>query len=360
MSNVSALEIAPPARRSWQTRVRSDYFGTPWNAAISLLCLSFLLWLAQLAAGWLVVDATWVGTPQDCRADDGACWPFVAERLRFMLFGYFPYEAQWRPALAVVLMFAMAGVSMIPASWTRALLPAWAVMLAVMFWLMAGGIGLEPVPTSRWGGLPLTLMLSFVGLAAAFPLGVALALARRSKLAAIRILAVAYIELIRGVPLISLLFMASVMFPLFLPGGMTIDGVLRAQIAIILFAAAYIAEVVRGGLQGVPSGQLEAADALGLGYWKTMRLVVLPQALKIVIPPMVTTFIGFLQDTTLVTIIGLFDLLNTVRAAMRAPEWQGIAVLEGYLFAAAIYFVLSYTMGRYSRWLERRFHTGHA
>ena len=177
---------------------------------------------------------------------------------------------------------------------------------------------------------------------------------------AIRVLAVAFIELVRGVPLISILFMASVMLPLFMPEGLTIDKLLRAQVAIILFAAAYIAEVVRGGLQAIPKGQVEATSAMGLHYWQTMRLVVLPQALKIVIPPLVSLFIGFFQDTTLVTIIGLLDFLDTVRSAMRDPAWQGIAVLEGYVFAALVYAVFSYGMGSYSRFIERRLKTDHS
>lgn len=351
----------PPAAPSGLSAWTRGYFDTPGNAVVSVLCLLLIAMAARAVLAWLVLDAVWSGGPAECKAGAGACWPFIARKLRFMLFGFFPYEEQWRPALALLIMAAMSAVTMIPVFWRRGLLSCWLAALVAMFLLMHGGVrGLVPVPTTKWGGLPLTVMLSFVGLAAAFPIGVALALARRSKLPAIRVLAVVYIEVIRGVPLISMLFMASILFPLFLPDGVTINGILRAQVAIILFAAAYVAEVVRGGLQGIPNGQYEAAASLGLGYWRMMRLVILPQALKIVIPPMVTTFIGFFQDTSLVTIIGLFDLLNTVRGAMRDPEWQGIAVLEGYVFAGVIYFALSYAMGRYSRYLEARFHTGHA
>ncbi len=336
------------------------YFGSPLNSLVSIACLVLLLWLATAAVDWLLLDALWDGGPQDCKANDGACWPFLLEKLRFNLFGFYPYEQHWRPATAVALMLAMIGLTMWPGSWRPWLLLAWLAALLLMYLLMAGGLlGLVPVPTSQWGGFPLTLMLAVVGFGAAFPLGILLALGRRSALPAVRALAIGYIELIRGVPLISLLFMASVLLPLFLPAGWTIDKVLRAQVAIILFAAAYIAEVVRGGLQAVDRGQLEAAHALGLGYWQSMGLVVLPQALRVSIPPMVTTFIGFFQDTTLVTIVGLFDFLSSIRASLRDPQWQGIAVVEGYLFAAVVFFVFCYGMGRYSRWLEARFRVGH-
>jgi general L-amino acid transport system permease protein len=208
------------------------------------------------------------------------------------------------------------------------------------------------VPTEKWGGLPVTLLLSVFGLALAFPLAIFLALGRRSHMPIIRSLAIGYIEIVRGVPLITILFMASILFPLFLPAGASPDKLLRAQVAIILFAAAYIAEVVRAGLQGVGRGQYEAADALGLRYWQAMRLVILPQALKIVIPPLVNTFIGFFKDTTLIIIVGLFDFLTTIRAALTDPNWQGFAN-EAYVFAAAVYFVFCFTMSKYSQYLEK-------
>ncbi|WP_327788619.1 amino acid ABC transporter permease [Marinimicrococcus flavescens] len=355
-----AAPLAPPAARGRLAQIRATYFGTPRNAVVSLFCLALIVLAGQATAEWLLLDAVWAGGPEACKAGEGACWPFLAEKLRFAVFGFFPYEQQWRPGVAMLLLLAMCAATMLPALWRRELLLGWVLALLAMYLLMAGGIlGLVPVPTSQWGGLPLTLMLAVVGFGAGFPLGVALALGRRSRLPAIRTLCTAYIELIRGVPLISLLFMASVMLPLFLPEGWTIDKVLRAQVAIILFAAAYIAEVVRGGLQGIDKGQYEAATAVGLGYWQNMILVILPQALRIVIPPMVTLFIGFFQDTTLVTIVGLFDFLSSIRAAQRDPSWQGIAVLEGYAFAAVVFFVFCWTMARYSRWLEARFDVGH-
>src|SRR5262249_12932517 len=223
---------------------------------------------------------------------------------------------------------------------------------------MRGGVfGLLSVETERWGGLPLTLILAANGIVFSFPLAVLLALGRRSDLPAIKALSIGLIELVRGVPLITVLFMASLMIPLFLPEGFSIDKWLRAQVGFILFAAAYQAEVIRGGLQAIPRGQYEAADALGLSYWQKTGLIILPQALKLVIPPMVNTFISFFKDTSLVVIVGMFDLLGSVRAAASDRQWRAYYV-EGLVFAALIYFVFCFTMAEYSRRLERRLDTG--
>jgi general L-amino acid transport system permease protein len=345
-----------PSSRRWQ-----DWFGTPGNALITVLCSAALIAIAWLAIQWLFLNATFAGTPEDCKTASGACWPFLSAKLRYMAFGFYPFDEQWRPLLSLIVFMGAAVVSMVPRFWGRGLLLLWVVaILPGLYALMAGGIfGLAAVPTTQWGGLPLSFMLSFVGLACALPLGILLALSRASELPVIRVLATCFIEIVRGVPLISILFMATVMLPLFMPEGVTVDKLLRAQIAIIIFAAAYIAEIVRGGLQDVPKGQLEAGAALGMGYWPVMFKIVLPQAIKKVIPPLVALFIGFFQDTTLVTIVGLLDFLDTVRSAMRDPAWQGIAVLEGYVFAAAVYFTFSALMGAYSRFLERYFRTTH-
>jgi general L-amino acid transport system permease protein len=242
--------------------------------------------------------------------------------------------------------------------WKKSLAYAWMIGLFVMGLLMKGGLfGLEPVESTEWGGLPLTLLLSVFGLTAAYPLGVVLALGRQSKMPAVKTLCIVYIELIRGVPLISLLFMSSVVFPLFLPEGITVNKILRAQVAIILFTAAYIAEVVRGGLQGMSRGQYEAAESLGLNYYQTMRLVILPQALKIVIPPTVSQLISAFKDTSLVVIIALFDILKTTQTSLQNPEWMGFSA-EAYIFVALIYFVCCFFMSNYSRRLERELETG--
>lgn len=352
-----ASDLASPYREGEGLRA---YFGTAGNSAVTLICLAVFALAAKAAISWLLVNAVFTGTPEDCKVASGACWPYLADKLRYMLFGIYPFDEQWRPLTATLLFIAAMAVSGIPRLWGHSLIAGWIVLLPLLFVLMAGGVfGLTHVPTSQWGGLPLSFMLTFIGLVLALPLGILLALARLSNLPAIRILAVTFIELVRGVPLISILFMASVMLPLFMPEGVTIDKLLRAQVAIVLFAAAYIAEIVRAGLQALPRGQTEAAQALGLHYWQYTFLVIIPQALKTVIPPLVSLFIGFFQDTTLVTIVGLLDFLNTVRTALRDPNWQGIAVLEGYLFAAVVYFVFSALMGAYSRFLERRFRVGH-
>ena len=304
-------------------------------------------------AQWALIDAVWRPDAAACRTAHGACWGFIVEKHRFILFGTYPYDQQWRPAIATLVLLALWIVSALRMFWRPWLALVWALGLAVIGVLMWGGVfGLPYVENERWGGLILTLLLSTVGLALAFPLSILLALGRRSTLPVIRALCIAYIELIRGVPLISLLFMASVMLPLFLPGGMTIDKLARAQIALVLFAAAYLAEVVRGGLQAIPKEQYEMADALGLTYWQKTLYVVLPQALRIAVPPLVNTFVGFFKDTSLVLIIGLFDLLSTVKVALTEPAWNGFGV-EAYLFAALVYFIFCFAMSRYSRRFER-------
>jgi len=313
----------------------------------------FLLWKAILPLlDWALVDAVWRPDPKACRAAHGACWGFVAEKYRFILFGAYPYEEQWRAALASLLLVALWALSSMRAFWKRSLAAVWLAGLIVIAFLMWGGVaGLPYVDHERWGGLALTLLLATFGLALAFPLSVLLALARRSELPVLRWMSVAYIELVRGVPLISVLFMASVMLPLFLPAGVSIDKLLRAQLALVLFAAAYLAEVVRGGLQAIPRAQYEIADALGLSYAQKTFYVVLPQALRIAVPPLVSTCIGFFKDTSLVVIIGLFDLLQAVKVSLTEPAWTGFGA-EAYLFVALVYFAFCFAMSRYAATLE--------
>jgi general L-amino acid transport system permease protein len=293
-----------------------------------------------------------------CRAEIGigACWAVIREKYRFILFGFYPYDQQWRPAICIALFLGLFGVSASRRFWRKELALIWIAVLAVIGILMWGGVlGLPFVSEDEWGGLPVTLMLATFGLAFAFPLSIFVALGRRAtNLPAVRMLCVLYVELIRGVPLISILFMASVMVPLFLPPGMDVNKLLRAQLAFVLFAGAYLAEVVRGGLQALPKGQGEAADALGLSYWKKTRLIILPQALRLVIPPLVNTFIGFFKDTSLVLIVGIFDLMTAGNNAIKEPEWQGFGN-EVYIFLAVIYFAFCFAMSKYSRNLEREF-----
>ena len=325
-------------------------FNTLLTVAIALLLLKALYAFAH----WALLDAVWRADPNACREAHGACWGLITEKHRFILFGTYPYEQHWRPALATLILISLWAVSLFRLFWKRWLIAVWLAGLAVIGVLMWGGVfGLPYVENERWGGLTLTLLLATFGIALAFPLAVLLALGRRSRMPAIQGLSVAYIELIRGVPLISLLFMASVMLPLFLPAGVSIDKLLRAELALVLFAAAYLAEVVRGGLQAIPNEQYEMADALGLNYFQKMAFVILPQALRVAVPPLVNTFIGLFKDTSLVAIIGIFDLLTTVKVSLNEPKWAGFGV-EAYLFVALVYFVFCFSMSRYSRTLEVR------
>ena len=339
---------------SW---LRRNLFSS-WASGTATLAILYLAWALLLPfLDWAFVKAIWWA--QDSKAcrdlqGAGACWAFIAEKHRFIVFGTYPYEQHWRPGVASALLIALWCLSALRAFWRWWLALVWVAGLSLIALLMWGGVlGLSYVENERWGGLILTLLLATFGSAFAFPLAILLALGRRSRLPAVRAVCIGYIELVRGVPLISLLFMASVMLPLFLPEGLTIDKLLRAQIALILFAAAYLAEVVRGGLQAVSHHQYEAAEALGLGYWKRTLFVILPQALRYAIPPLVNTFIGLFKDTSLVLIIGLFDLLTTVKVSLQEPAWSGFGV-EAYLFVSAVYFAFCYAMSRYSQGLEHR------
>ncbi|WP_339774150.1 amino acid ABC transporter permease [uncultured Thalassospira sp.] len=342
--------------------VRKNLFNSWLNSILTLLSFAFVLWVLPPIIEWAVVNSTFTPTIEACRATTGACWGFVNANLRLILFGVYPFDQQWRPLLAMIVLFGIIIASLAGVKYPRLqkmIIPMWVVGIPVIAILMWGGmLGLTYVQNSAWGGLPLTLILSTIGIVFAFPLGLLLALGRQSNMPAIKTLSVVYIEVIRGVPLITVLFMASVMFPLFLPDGVSIDKLLRAQIGIILFTAAYLAEVFRGGLQAVPRGQFEAGDSLGLSYWQSMRLIILPQALRLVIPPTVNSFISMLKDTTLVVIIGLFDLLGSVKLALRSdPAWTKYYV-EGYAFAAAIFFLICFSMARYSAYLEKELRKG--
>ena len=353
--------LRPPVARlgplGW---LRANLFGSWFDALLTLLILWGLAGLVPPLVRWAVTNAVFTAADSRlCKAADGACWAFIHEKYRLILFGTYPYDQQWRPLLAVMIVVALFALSCDRRTWSRWLVPLWLCSGMLVMALMGGGVfGLAPVENRLWGGLPLTLMLAVAGLAVAFPAAVLLALGRRSELPVVRLLCAGYIELIRGVPLVSLLFMAAVMLPLLLPPGLTIDKLLRAQIAFILFAAAYLAEVVRGGLQSIPNGQSEAADALGLTYWQKMATVILPQALAAAIPPIVNTFIAFFKDTSLVIIIGLFDLLSTAKSAIADPAWHGF-YRESYLFIALIYWGFCFFMSRYSLWLEHNLNRGH-
>jgi general L-amino acid transport system permease protein len=285
--------------------MRANLFNNIINSVLTVLALALLASIVPPLVNWIFIDAIWgAAQSQTCRTAEGACWALIHEKYRLILFGRYPYEEHWRPLLGIVILVAAIAVSCNRNYWRPWLGGLWIGALGLFALLMWGGVlGLTYVEDTRWGGLPLTLILSVFGIVASFPIAIALALGRRSQLPVIKAICVTYIELIRGVPLISLLFMASFMFPLFLPTGVTVDSLLRAQVAIIMFTAAYLAEVIRGGLQAIPRGQIEAAQSLGLSYWQTMRKIVLPQALRVVIPPIVNTFISMFKDTSLVAIV---------------------------------------------------------
>jgi general L-amino acid transport system permease protein len=422
MTDVPAGErrqLAPPVLETgalgW---MRKNLFSSWGNSITTVVLVVAAGSILSNFLNWAVVNAVWTApTGQDCRGH-GACWALIHEKYRYIFFGSFPYEQQWRPLLAILTMLAMLILSSDRRNWNSRLLSIWGVGSFVAFLLMfgqihisislilfvalgVGGLGMlmrsavgtpaevngwralaaigavglilrvagvlpawslpiapfDYVETHLWGGLPVTIILATYGLLFAFPLGILLALGRRSHLLLIKGLCVGFIELIRGVPLISLLIMASVMLPLFLPSGMTFDKFLRAQTAVILFAAAYIAEIVRGGLQSLPKGQFEAADAMGLNYAQKTALIILPQALRVVIPPLINTFIGFFKDTSLVLIIGIFDFLNTANQALVDPNWAGFPA-EVYLFAAFVYFCFCFSMSRYAKYLEIELNKG--
>ncbi|HKX43700.1 MAG TPA: amino acid ABC transporter permease [Burkholderiaceae bacterium] len=344
----------------WRRRL----FYSPGASLVTLAIAALLAWALWHAFDWGVVHAVAAPDLAACKAaEHGACWGFVAEKWRLIVFGRYPYEQQWRPALATGAVLATLIASGLPALWTRrgarALVLAWLLALAAFFVLMRGGaFGLESVGTERWGGLPLTVILTLIGIGVSAPIGVALALARRSTLGLLRWLAVAYIELVRGVPLITVLFVATFVFPLVLPAGWRLDPFWRVAIGLVLFQAAYMAETVRGGLQSIPRAQRDAALSLGLRYWQVQGSVILPQALVAVIPAFVNNLLSTFMDTSLVTVVSMYDLTGALRLALGDPQWRGFFI-EGYLLIAAIYFGGSFLMSRYSLWLERRLGAGH-
>lgn len=339
--------------------LRAQLGASPTSMFATVVFLALGAWGVWHALSWGVLNAVFSADDQACEAvrGHGACWGVIAEKHRVILFGHYPFAEQWRAALASVLLLALVVASGVRRLWRRWLLPAWVLGLAGFVALMGGGVaGLSPVSTSQWGGLPLTLLLTTVSLALAFPLALAVALGRRSSLPAVRSLCTVYVELVRGVPLISVLFMASFMFPLLLPTGRSPDVLIRVIAGITLFAAAYMAEVVRGGLQGVSGGQQEAAASLGLGYWRTQGLVVLPQALTTVLPGLMNNFIALLKDTSLVTIVSLYELTGALGLALSGdPIWRPYK-FEGYLFITLIYFALCFSMSLYAKRLEVRLH----
>lgn len=332
--------------------IRNNLFSPWYNAILTVVATGLIYAMLKPLWMWAVVNASF-GT--HCpEGHGGACWAFIREMWPLFMVGTYPPEQQWRILIVLgIVMVLTIALFFRKVRQGRLIWILWALSPFVIFFLVRGGslTGLAVVQTSQWGGLLLTVMLSAVAMFFAFPFGLCLALGRQSDIPVIKAICVAYIELIRGVPLITLLFMASVILPLFFPPEMEIDKLLRAQIGVTLFFAAYLAENIRGGLQGIPKGQEEAARALGMGYWQRMCLIVLPQALRLVIPPMVNSFIGILKDTSLVGIVGLVDLLQVVFAATSNPKWLG-RIEEAYVFVAIFYWFMCYGLSRFSQHLE--------
>ncbi|MGD8205768.1 amino acid ABC transporter permease [Pantoea sp. FN0305] len=339
---------------------QKNLFSSWFNTLLTLLCLWIIWSVIPPALNWLIFQANWFGESRTDCTKEGACWVFIHARFGQFMYGLYPHELRWRINITLIIGL----LSLIP-MFIRQMprrgryIAVWAMVFPLFVWLMLyGGLfGLERVETRQWGGLTLTLIIAAVGIAGALPLGILLALGRRSTLPVVRALSVIFIEFWRGVPLITVLFMSSVMLPLFMAEGTSIDKLVRALVGVIFFQSAYVAEVVRGGLQALPKGQTEAAESLALGYWKTQLLVILPQALKLTIPGLVNTIIALFKDTSLVIIIGLFDLFSSVQQATVDPAWLGTST-EGYVFAALVYWIFCFGMSRYSQHLENRFNTG--
>ncbi len=357
---------SPPRRESGAVAwMRKNLFSSISDTVLTLLAALFLLWVIPPLFGFLIGRAVPPGgTVEQCRVENvGACWAYVASEIEFFIYGFYPMAEYWRPNLV----FALFALLIVPLLWPRV---PYKLANALLFFvpfpivsviLLAGGVlGLPEVPTEQWGGLLVTLIISVVGICLSLPLGILLALGRQSKLPIIKTLCIAFIELIRAVPLITVLFMASIMLPLFMPQGTTVDKLLRALVGVTLFSSAYMAEVVRGGMQAIGRGQYEAAQALGLGYWRRMGFIVLPQALKHVIPGIVGNFISLFKDTSLVYIVGMKDLLEAVKTKNDALEWASpTQAVTGYIFAAAVFWVFCFSISRYSRYWETRLNTGH-
>ena len=334
-----------------------------FNAILTLLIIFLIILVIPPSLDWLIINANFTGETKEECINDGACWTFVKVWLRRFIYGMYPDQFHWRINTAFIVLLTLAFVGYIPGKKLKKLLPLYYVIIypiiafLVIYYLISGGsFGLEWIDTGSWGGLSLTFIVAFFCLIFCFPIGVVLALARRSPLPTTRYIAVGFIEFWRGVPLITVLFMASVMFPMFLPDDLFIDKLIRVIIAISLFEAAYVAEVVRGGLQALPRGQYDAAKSLGMGYWKMHIFVILPQALKFVIPGIANTFLALVKDTPLIFVVGLADFVGMITMAKANPQWLGF-VMEGYVFASIVFWIICYAMSRYSYNLEEKYKT---
>ena len=349
--------------------LRQNLLSGPLNIALTILCVLLIVWIVPPLVKFLIIDAVWDGAgradclPRPGHPEVGACWAFIWDRINFFTYGFYPIDERWR----VDVFFVLLAIGFGWMAWLDAprrdigAIYFFVVMPVASFILLLGWplIGLARVPTTSWGGVLVTILVAAIGIVASLPIGIVLALGRRSKMPAVRLFSVIFIEFVRGVPLITVLFMASVMLPLFVPETWSPDKLLRALVGVSLFASAYMAEVVRAGLQAIPKGQFEGAMSVGLSYWQAMRFIILPQALKITIPNIVNTTIGLFKDTTLVFIVGIFDFLMTIESARVDPNWATpVASTTGYAFAAIFYLIFCYGMSRYARFVEGRLAAG--
>jgi general L-amino acid transport system permease protein len=366
-------QAAPAGQKGFVHWARTNLFATPTDTILTLFFLALLAWFVPAMVNWLFINAQWTGDNRTFCATiaqggvqpdgwSGACWAFVTNKFGQFMFNTYPIDERWRPMLLAVLLVGLLVPFLMPkAPYKTANAIGLFVVLPILgFILLPGGwFGLRYVPTREWGGFMVTIILSYVGIVVSLPMGVVLALGRRSTLPVIKILCVIFIEIVRGVPLITVLFMATKMLPLFMPDNAKIDDFVCVLIGVAVFASAYMAEVIRGGLQAMPKGQYEGAMSLGLNYWQMMVFIILPQALRIVIPGIVNTFIGLFKDTTLVAIVGIFDLIRTIEASRVDPAWAAPTInTTGYAFAAIFYFIFCWGMSRYSMAVERRLAAG--
>ncbi|MER8424915.1 amino acid ABC transporter permease [Mesorhizobium sp. M1403] len=373
-TEMALAQPAPSSERGLGAWVRKNLIASTGDTILTIIGIVLVAMILPQIVSWAFINAQWTGPDRTVCATvaqggiqpdgwTGACWAFVNAKFGQFMFGRYPLEERWRPILVAILFVALLVPLLMPRvsrKGLNAILLFFALPVVAFVLLLGGMFGLPYVETPLWGGLLVTLSLSFVGIAVSLPVGIVLALGRRSNMPIVKLLCVIFIETVRGIPLITVLFFASVMLPLFLPAGVSFDKFLRALIGVSLFAAAYMAEVVRGGLQAIPKGQYEGADSLGLSYWQKMGLVVMPQALKLVIPGIVNTFIGMFKDTSLVIVISMFDLLGIVKQNFSDASWATPQTARsGLVFAAFIFWLFCFGMSRYSMYTERRLDTGH-
>ncbi|RWM22841.1 MAG: amino acid ABC transporter permease [Mesorhizobium sp.] len=371
---MALAQSAPPSERGLGAWIRKNLIASTGDTILTIIGIVLVAMILPQVINWAFINAQWTGTDRTVCATvaqggiqpdgwSGACWAFVNAKFGQFMFGRYPIEERWRPILVAILFVALLVpllIPKVPRKGLNAILLFGALPVVAFILLVGGMFGLPLVETSLWGGLLVTLSLSFVGIAVSLPVGIVLALGRRSQMPIVKMLCIIFIETVRGIPLITVLFFASVMLPLFLPAGVSFDKFLRALIGVSLFAAAYMAEVIRGGLQAIPRGQYEGADSLGLGYWQKMGLIVMPQALKLVIPGIVNTFIGMFKDTSLVIVISMFDLLGVVKQNFSDANWATAQTARsGLVFAAFVFWLFCFGMSRYSMFTERRLDTSY-